>query len=313
MLFWAMAKDILNGVFITGLIFIISAFIPIVGFFCAVFIPLPTLYYRRKLGRTGGAIIPILSASILVALIGRISIDGVFLLELLFMGFVLGELFDLRLSIEKTFLYAGGSVLLTEAVALLMISATSADGIYATISEYVSLNLEMIVIVYRDMGMSAENIQLLSRSLDIIHYYLVRIIPSLVVSSTLFLIWVSVLLARPLLRNRKLIYPDFGKFNLWKAPDFLVWVVIACGLIMLFFDNPARVISLNALIILGTIYFFQGIAIVSYLFEKKGFPRRLRIVLYSLIAIQQLFLLVVIGLGFFDMWLNFRKIKPQGT
>ena len=92
-----------------------------------------------------------------------------------------------------------------------------------------------------------------------------------------------------------------------------MWVVIACGLIMLFFDNPARVISLNALIILGTIYFFQGIAIVSYLFEKKGFPRRLRIVLYSLIAIQQLFLLVVIGLGFFDMWLNFRKIKPQGT
>ncbi len=95
MLFWAMAKDILNGVFITGLIFIISAFIPIVGFFCAVFIPLPTLYYRIKLGRTGGAIIPILSAFILVALIGGISIDGVFLLELLFVGFVLGELFEL--------------------------------------------------------------------------------------------------------------------------------------------------------------------------------------------------------------------------
>ena len=146
-----------------------------------------------------------------------------------------------------------------------------------------------------------------------IHYYLVRIIPSLVVSSTLILIWTSVLLARPLLRKKKLFCPEFGKLNLWKAPDFLVWGVIACGLIILLFDNPMRVIGLNALIILMPVYFFQGIAIVSYFFEKKSLPRRLRIVLYSLIAIQQLLLLAVIGLGFFDMWLNFRKIETQRT
>ncbi len=306
-----MAKDILNGVVITGLIFIIAAFIPIVGIFGAVLIPLPTLYYRSKLGRTGGALIPTLSAFMIVALIGGISIDSVFLLGLLFAGFVLGELFELRLSIEKTFLYASGSVLLAEAVALLIISTISATGIYTTISEYISRNLELIIVIYRDLGMSAETLEQLSHALDSIHYYLVRIIPSLVVSSTQILIWTSVLLARPLLRRKKLFYPEFGRLNLWKAPDFLVWGVIACGLIILIFDNPIVVIGLNVLIILMPIYFFQGIAIVSYFFEKKSLPRRLRILLYSLIAIQQLLLLAVIGLGFFDMWLNFRKIETQ--
>ena len=54
-------------------------------------------------------------------------------------------------------------------------------------------------------------------------------------------------------------------------------------------------------------------AIVSFYFERKRFPRLLRIFLYSLIALQQFVLILVIGLGFFDVWLNFRKIKPPNT
>ena len=57
--------------------------------------------------------------------------------------------------------------------------------------------------------------------------------------------------------------------------------------------------------------FFQGIAIVSFFFEKKQFPRPMRIILYVMIAAQQILLLVVIGVGFFDMWINFRKLEKQ--
>jgi uncharacterized protein YybS (DUF2232 family) len=47
------------------------------------------------------------------------------------------------------------------------------------------------------------------------------------------------------------------------------------------------------------------------LFHKKNFPRLVRFILYSLIAIQQVFLLVVVALGMFDMWLDFRKLTPK--
>ena len=57
-----------------------------------------------------------------------------------------------------------------------------------------------------------------------------------------------------------------------------------------------------------TIYFFQGMGIVAFFFEKKQLPRSFRIMLYALIALQQVLLLVIIGLGVFDLWLNFRKI-----
>ena len=70
-----------------------------------------------------------------------------------------------------------------------------------------------------------------------------------------------------------------------------------------------KLVGLNGLITLLTVYFFAGIAIVSYFFEKKRFPRILRFFLYSMIGLQQFILLMVIGLGFFDVWLNFRKLE----
>jgi hypothetical protein len=39
----------------------------------------------------------------------------------------------------------------------------------------------------------------------------------------------------------------------------------------------------------------------------------LRLFLYSLIALQQIVLLIVVALGFFDMWLNFRKLGADKT
>ncbi len=82
---------------------------------------------------------------------------------------------------------------------------------------------------------------------------------------------------------------------------------------MLFPASVTKLIGLNVLLILMTIYFFQGMAIVSFFFEKKQVPRLFKILLYTLIVLQQLVLLAVIGIGLFDMWLNFRKLEKIKT
>jgi uncharacterized protein YybS (DUF2232 family) len=308
-----MAKDIVNGVLITSLIFLVSVFIPIVGFVGALFIPLPILFYRLKLGRKNGGFIPIIAGLIIVIAIGDIATDIIFFGGLLLLGFMLGELFEFNLSIEKTLLYACGGVLLSGLIGLFIFSLISGVGIYTILSEYVTKNLELTLVLYRGMGMSEENIQLISSSLNQIGHVLVTILPALVTMSTLFVAWTNILLAKPILKKRSLFYPDFGSLQLWKAPEILVWGVIGCGLAM-FIPIPAvKIIGLNGLLTLMTVYFFQGIAIVSFYFEKKQFPRLIRFFLYTLIALQQLVLLAVIGLGFFDMWVNFRRLgKPTG-
>jgi len=58
-----------------------------------------------------------------------------------------------------------------------------------------------------------------------------------------------------------------------------------------------------------SLYFFQGIAIAAFFFEKKKLPKMIRLFLYSLIGFQQIVLLFVIGMGFFDVWLDIRKLN----
>ena len=122
----------------------------------------------------------------------------------------------------------------------------------------------------------------------------------------------NILIARPVLKRRALSCPDFGPLNMWKAPEYLVWVAIACGILLFLPGKSLKVLGLNGAIVMMMVYFFQGIAIVSFYFEKKQFPVMLRVFLYSLIALQQFLLVLVIGCGFFDMWINFRKLETPG-
>lgn len=306
-----MYKDIVSGTAITGLIVAAALYLPIIGFFCALFIPLPILFYRSKLGRNAGAIIPVLTIMVMTIVLGRILVDIFPFFAMLLLGFTLGELIEANLSVEKTILYACSIMLLACIVGVLFYGAISNKDVILLISEYVAKNLELTLALYEGMGVSEESIQLISGSLDRIHYIMLRILPALIVSSALFAAWVSLLLAKPMLKNRTLFYPDYGSLNTWKAPEFLVWGIIGCGLVLLLSDGALKMIGLNGLIILMTVYFFQGIAIIAFYFEKKRFPRMLRIFIYSLIAVQQMMLFIVIGLGFFDMWLNFRRLGKE--
>ncbi len=305
------SKNIATGIAITLFIFALSVYMPIIGFFGALFIPLPILFYRSKLGRTTGAIVPIVSVIFMVVILGRINTDILFFVELLLLGFVLSELIEMNLSIEKTVLYACIIVLSAGIASLIFYSNISQKGMMTLISEYVAENLKLTMVLYENMGMSEENIRKISSQLENIRYVLVRIIPALVVSSTLFVIWTTLLMAKPILKRKGLFYTDFGSLKLWKPPEFIVWGVIGCGIGLLFPNQTFKIFALNGLIILMTIYFFEGIAIISFYFEKKRFPLMLRFFLYSLIGLQQFILLLVIGLGFFDLWLNFRKIGNE--
>ena len=302
------SKDIISGVAIIGLIFTASTYLPIIGFFFSLFIPLPILFYRSKLGRTTGIIVYILSIIIMIVMTGSISLDIFFFAELLLLGFVLSELFEMRLSIEKTISYACASVLITGIVILFFYSNLSNTGIYTLASEYISRNLELTMAMYESLGVPEESIHVISNSMEKIHYVLIRIIPAMLISLTLFVSWTSLLIAKPLLKAKNIFFPDFDSLKLWKAPEFMVWLFIGCGVMLILPENSFKILGLNGLIILLTIYFFQGIAIVSFYFEKKNVPRIFRIFLYSVLALQQLVLLSVIGLGFFDMWINFRKL-----
>jgi len=304
-------KNIAAGVGFTCLLFAATLYIPIIGFISAVLIPLPVCFYRYKLGRPAGGLILAISCIVMTLMADGLSFDLALFTVLLVLGFVLGEMFEEKTSVEKTVLYPCLSVIGSGIALALLYSAFSQTDFSSLVDLYVKQNLELTLELYRQMSMPEETLQTLSRSLETIQYVLVRVIPGMAVMSALFVTWVNLLMTRSLVRFRGLKTPDFGSLTQWKSPEILVWVVIAGGVMLLIPVKSLRIIGLNIVIGLIMIYFIQGISIVSFYFDKRKFPRILRAVLYGLIGVQQVFSMLVIGLGFFDLWIDFRKINKN--
>lgn len=307
------SKDITAGIVITSLIFSASVFMPVIGFFFSIFIPLPILFYRSKLGRSTGLIIPVATLLIAAVIIGGLSLDTLFFGGLMLLGFSLSELLEKNLSIEKTIAFACLTVICTGGFALVFFSITQGVGIYSLISSYVAANLELSLLLYKGLGVPKETIDAISASMDHIQYVLVRLLPAFTVTSMIFVAWTNLLVAKSFFRKRGIYYPDFGPLNMWRAPEQIIWALIASGLMLMIPEKGLKMIGINGIIIMLTVYFFQGIAIVSYYFQKKKMPRLFRIILYCFIGIQQLALAAVIMIGVFDMWINFRKIDIKNS
>ena len=290
---------------------LISMGLPVIGIFSYILIPAPVLFYRLKLGRRSGAIMAGAAFFVIAIVNGGLSIHMFVVLELLLAGFIIGELLSVKLSIEKTILYACAGVIGAGITGVVFYSSMSHTSIHSLASEYVKNNLDLAMAILEQMNMPEKDRFELQNTFEILRMMLVRVLPALAVISSLFMIWANILIVRPLLRLKGVPHTNFGPLNVWKAPDIFVWASIGCGVVALIpmdSGNATKLIALNSLLILIVIYFFQGIAIMSHFFQKKGFSRAFKVFAFSMIALWQALFLVVAGIGFFDLWINFRKI-----
>ena len=306
-------KRILFGIALTALICALSISIPVFGFVFFMVVPLPAFYYRVRLGTKLSAFAASSAFIFLIFFSGGLSADLFFIAAMLLLGFFMGEFFEKNLAVEKTIGYAAGLVLATGAFGLALYANASNLGLFQLISGYVAKHLELTLAVYENMGMPEESITTLTRSMEQIRYVLVRILPAISAAGLLFAAWMNLLLAKALLKTRIQRSATLEGLKRWKTPDALVWGVVASALMLLVPGGFFKVLGLNGMIVFTIIYFFQGIAILSFYFEKKKIPLAVRVLLYGMVVIQQIFIFVIAGIGFFDVWLNFRKIENNDT
>ncbi len=300
-------QQLVKGIAVMVLIFTVAISLPIIGFFISLLIPLTILYYRAVLGHSGGLLLLVGTGLIMLFVLGGPTVDLLFFTELMLMGLVMAELIRRNFTVETVVLGASGAALASGFMGLLVYAGLSGSSLGEMISGYVLKNLTETVKLYEEVGIPQETLHRIAGSLDQIAEVMVLMLPAMAAGSALCVAWATLLMARPLFRSGRIEYPSFGRLNRWKPPEQLVWGVIGCGAALLIPDRTIKVWALNGLIVLMTIYFFGGIAIVSFFFEKKRFPLFVRGLLYGIIVLQQFILLAVVGLGFFDIWLDFRR------
>ncbi|MCM0605113.1 MAG: DUF2232 domain-containing protein [Xanthomonadaceae bacterium] len=123
----------------------------------------------------------------------------------------------------------------------------------------------------------------------------------------LIVMWinVSILLSLNPRNIRKWLGMDARYFRRWRAPEFLVWPTILFGAASIWGQGWVGSFSIGILKFLLTIYALQGISVLAFFLDRLkifGFLRSL-IYLAVLLAMSPL----IVGVGFFDLWFDFRS------
>ena len=149
-------------------------------------------------------------------------------------------------------------------------------------------------------------------SVDHLKVLLGRLLPGLMVVNMGLVAWLNVVLARQLYALLGWGEPDPPLYH-WVAPEWLIFLLVGAGFLLLVPITAVRFTGLNLLLILAVLYFAQGLAVVANWFHRLGLPRPLRIVGYPLMFLNPVFF-VIITLGLIDLWLDFRRLhRPKET
>ncbi len=301
-----MNRDLVAGSAVLCAAILLCARIPVAGWLGSALLPVPLLVFGMKAGPAtarGMAATALLFTGLFGGRVELFFFGGLILAGLAAVeGMVRGG------AIEKTVLAGCGAAAAGLFGGLWTMALLEGRDPLALLLEGVQRQVEVALEAYRAAGIAEEQIRFLEESAPLLTRLMLGILPALVVSANLFALWISLLVARSILVARRLPAPAWGRLDRWKAPEALVWAVIASGVLLLVPSLPAKAVGLNGVLILGVVYFFQGIAVVAFTLRRKGVPRMLRAVLYALIGLQQLVTLGVAVLGLFDTWFDFRKL-----
>lgn len=306
--------EVFRGVFISSLVFLAVTMVPFLSTMTLILAPLPICFFFTKLGRIKGFLVFVFSLLIVgaveYAVAAQTSMTILFTLGAL--GMVLSEIMKRGLTIGWTVsLAAFAGIFFMGAVLIynnILFGKLPWDQIYVYVSSMVQENIKL----YGQLDLPSEQMQYIKENSGKIARILTYTFPSLSLISLSVVILVNILICRTLFKVTGLTCPDFGDLSLWKASDYLIWVLIVSGAGVLIPLLWIKFTALNFLILCLFIYFLQGIAIIEFFFKRKKAPFFLRFIFYFLIMIQQYLMFFVVAAGLFDLWIDFRK-KPAPT
>lgn len=137
--------------------------------------------------------------------------------------------------------------------------------------------------------------------------------PSLWIVFTMMVLSLNLLFVRRWLPAERP-FPRWEDFNLWRLREAWIWLPISMG--AFYFANAyglhndwVEIGVINGLIVIAAVYFYQGLAIVSYFFRRRLSPW-MRLAAYAVIFLfLQVVGVLILAVGLFDFWFDFRKLK----
>jgi uncharacterized protein YybS (DUF2232 family) len=112
-------------------------------------------------------------------------------------------------------------------------------------------------------------------------------------------------------RQQRIGYVLFGDLTLWSSPEWLIWALLIAGFGLLIPVPQLSAAALNCFVCVAAIYFCQGLAIMAFYFRVLAMPSFARGLVYIITFIQPVLAILIGAAGVFDLWIDFRRLKPS--
>ncbi|MHB8380851.1 MAG: DUF2232 domain-containing protein, partial [Candidatus Binataceae bacterium] len=250
--------------------------------------------------------IGVVVAAALIAIAGGLPGAGGYLLSFGIATFVVAWMLERQRPFEMIVIAGAGSMLVAAAIAALAMFGTPA-GLANAVQTQLAAGMARGQEMYRTMGMpNALPSDTQAKLLSVI----MRISPALAAMLTGFAMLLNLRLFWRWGGKNKVAYPLFADLSKWSAPEWLIWGLIATGFGMLAPIRALSDIALNGFLLFAAIYFCQGLAIMGFYFQSLSVPVIVRMVIYFITIVQPVVAALVCVAGVFDMWIDFRRLKP---
>lgn len=174
----------------------------------------------------------------------------------------------------------------------------------STVREQLGQGVDLALSSYSAVGIADGTVAAMQTDRAILVAGLLEILPALVVLSGALVVIANLVLLRRWAQGTHDI-----DLRLWRTPDRLIWALIVAGFAMFLPVDPVALAARNVFIVLLGCYFCQGLAIVSYFLQRFRLPYGVRLAGYVLIAVQHIVAGLVLALGVFDLWGDFRRLS----
>lgn len=296
--------------FSSGFLFLAPSLMPsffgLVGF-VSLFAPLPLIFSALRLGASKGGVTALLSL-VLVALVGGTGAGVQFVFEFGLLALVLAFVLVRRRSVASTILTASVIVSASGAAAGLFYSAVSGVDPLAGIRGWIDATLTQILDAVGKSSVPAHDLQAFRDKQQAIGDVLFSVLPALVLVFFIMVSFLNLMVVNRLFEMRGFPRPVVEDLTRWRSPEKLVWLLIAAGFATLVFSGLFSALALNMLILLGLVYFFQGLAIVAHFLRAWRVPGFAAGLCYFMVLTQLPLTILVAIAGLFDLWGNFRRL-----
>lgn len=296
---------------LSALLFLSIFFLPLLGWLMNFFAPLPMIYYFFTHGRRV-AHIALLTVSAGIGAAFGIEMGLYYLSCYGMLALVMGEMINRNSTMEASVAFAAFAVLMFSLLLLFFTSQGQVGDIYGKIHEQVAILISQSIEAYSQAGISAEQIEIIEENIPWIATWVVLLMPGAIITAFIMLS-AGNYIGYKFLQTRLpyLPPPDPKPVLFWSPPDKTVFAAIIGGGMSLLPTAAIRALGLNILFVTGTLYTFSGFCILQHFFTRSRLPFFVRWTGYILLLLQPFLILIVMFLGLFDLWFDFRKIRPQ--